>query len=93
MKINLIDKIKMVISIFSMNTKGESYDMTDKIVGLIIAGFILFSLFGSMYSAYISACNTAGMTSAHAVLLGLIVTMLILAFVLMIWRSAKSGGK
>jgi hypothetical protein len=89
----LIDKIKMVFSILAMNHKGATYDMTDKIVGLVIAGFILFSLFGSMYSAYISANATSGMTAAHSVLLGLIITMLILAFVLMIWRSAKSGGK
>jgi hypothetical protein len=74
---------------FLLSRKGESSDMTDKIIGLVIAGLILFSLFGSLYSSYISANGTAGMTSTHSVMLGLIVTMLVISFLLMIWRSAK----
>lgn len=74
---------------FLMSRKGASTDMTDKIIGLVIAGLILFSLFGSLYTSYISANGTSGMTATHSTMLGLIVTMLVISFLLMIWRSAK----
>lgn len=82
-------KSKEMLLAFLMSRKGASTDMTDKIIGLVIAGLILFSLFGSLYTSYVSANATASMTSTHSVMLGLIVTMLIISFLLMIWRSAK----
>ena len=85
---NMNAKQKLIA--FLMSRKGAgSTDMTDKIIGLVIAGLILFSLFGSLYSSYISANGTPGMTATHSTMLGLTVTMLVIAFLLMIWRSAK----
>ena len=82
--------IKQAILGFLLARKGST-DMTDKIIGIAVASLVLFSLFGTMYASYITANGTAGMTATHSLMLGIVMTMLIIGFLLMIWRSAKGG--
>jgi len=84
-------KLKEILK-FVKSRKG-AYDMTDNIIGMIVAALILFSLFGTAYTQYIAANATPSMTAGHSAMLGIIMTMLIIGFILMIWRAAKSGGK
>jgi glycerol uptake facilitator-like aquaporin len=90
-----------IIQRFIKSNKGAT-EISDKIIGLIIGGFILFSLFGSVYTAYVTGnpsttyCPPYYNASSpcppvHIAMYGIIMTMLIIAFVLLVWRSAKSG--
>ena len=78
------------MSMFSIfkNRKGIA-DMTDKIVNMAVAMLILFSLFGTTYASFILANATSVITATHSTLLGIIMTMLIIGFVIMVWRSAR----
>jgi len=91
-----------IIQRFLKSNKGESSAITDKVIGLVIGGFILFSLFGSVYTAYVTGnpattyCppyynSSSPCPTTHTAMYPLIVMMLLLAFILLIWHSAKSG--
>lgn len=75
-------------------------EMTDKIIGLIIGGLVLFSIFGSLYTAYVSSnpsttyCppyyNASSVCPAsHTAIYPLLILMLIIAFLLIIWKAGK----
>ena len=80
--------LKAYIMAFLQSRKGAR-DLTDVVISIVVAGLILFSLFGTMYTQYVSANATTSITSTHSALLGLIMTFLIIGFVLMIWRASK----
>lgn len=80
----------ITLLLFVKSRKG-AVDLTDKIINMVVAGLILFSIFGTMYAQYILANATTGMTASHASLLGVIIIMLLVGFVIMIWRSARGG--
>jgi len=95
LKINLSQLRKFLTA-----KKGQT-PITDKVIGLIVAGFILFALMGTAYTQYVagnpsttycppyynasSACPVA-----HTATYAIIMTMLLIGFVIMIWKSAKS---
>jgi len=77
-------------------------EITDKIIGIIIGGLVLFSVFGSMYVQYVASNpSTAGYCppyynatslcpSGHTTAYPLIMLMLLIAFLLIVWNAGKS---
>lgn len=77
-------------------------EITDKIIGIIIGGLVLFSVFGSLYVSYVSSNpSTAGYCppyynatslcpTSHTTGYPLIMLMMLVAFILIIWRAGKS---
>jgi hypothetical protein len=75
-------------------------EITDKVIGLIIGGLVLFSVFGSMYVQYVASnpsttyCPpyynaTSPCPTSHTAIYPLLMMMLIIAFLLIVWRAGK----